>query len=298
MQGGASAVAVILGRRSQRALALRSAVKAFAAISLVWHLAGCGNAYETLALEPWKPAGTANVPREPHPGAARSKFTLTPLTAGDGAQIGPGSLVHARILGKILPGQPVPDTGPTRSVDEVWFWIGDASLFPDNARLVLGLGSADLRAAFIGARNGSRLSLAIETVGSEQVLRLPVKGFLLNFTEAVYLRTGIDTDYVTLTSRLQYEIDVLKVCSGALLQRRGVLKQWGYIPHLWADSESYPFAREGILEWAAIEARCGSPEEKARLEKGPAHRPGSGLLSMWPQSYRDAVSRGRVSTRD
>ena len=132
-------------------------------------------------------------------------------------------------------------------IDDVWFWIGVADLYFDKDRPALYLGSDELRAAFVGARSGSRLSLVLDPVPLSRGLRLPKKGFLLDYTKAYRTSAGADSEYVEFTPGREYEFNVITVCRGVLVQRQGVLKQWGYIPYLWVGSVDYPFAREGMI---------------------------------------------------
>lgn len=261
-------------------------------------LSACGDAYQSVQMGPWKPASSGAAPKASL-ASPPSRFQLTILEMGQGPEIGPGRLVHASVTGEVLP---PPEESPgryLRKIDDVWFWIGDADLYV-NADPILQLGTADLRAAFVGVREGSRLSLLLDParIGSE--LELPTRGFLLHFTKKYRETAGFDGDYVRFTKVARYELKILDVCSGTLLQKRAVLKQWGYIPHLWYDSPDYPFARKGILEWVAIEAKCPASNQEVRLEKGPAYRrPSLGTLDIsWPESYEKAMSRGRVSTME
>lgn len=246
-------------------------------------------------MGPWKPASSGAAPKGSL-AAPSSRFQLAVLEMGQGPVIGPGSLVHASVTGEVLPS---PGESPGRSfkkIDDVWFWIGVADLYED-ADSILRLGAADLRTAFVGAREGSRLSLLLDPARIGNELDLPTKGFLLHFTKKYRETAGFDGDYVRFTTTGRYELKILDVCHATLLQKRAVLKQWGYIPHLWYDSPDYPFAREGVLEWAAIEASCPSSNQNVRLEKGPAYRrPSAGTLDIsWPESYEKAMTRGRVS---
>ena len=256
-------------------------------------LCGCGDAYERVYLDKWAAAGSVGRPTDPY--IVRTKFRVTTLEPGRGAAIEPGSLVHARINGSL----PRANYAGARAetVDDVWFWIGNPEPYVKN-RPTISLGSGILRAALIGARAGARLSLVFDTsqVGAE--LHLPTKGFLLDHSEEVYFDTGVDGEYAKLTAWRDYEITILAVCRGRLLRRQGTLKQWGYILHVWAESPNYPFARDGPLIWGAVEGDCESPEQRVRLEKGPAYHPYSGSLTgSWPRSYARAVQTGRASEK-
>ncbi len=60
----------------------------------------------------------------------------------------------------------------------------------------------------------------------------------------------------------------------------------------WGDI-NYAFAREGVLEWVALEVQCDSPSETFMLEKGPAYSTvGTGTnLAGWQSSYERQVRR-------
>lgn len=260
-------------------------------------LCGCGNAFESLDMGDWKPGGSAVVPKNPK---STERPRLTVLDAGIGQEIKAGSLVHARVtLKQVLPGSDSRLETYIQKLPDVWFWLGDHSEIPGHVAYKWGelidLGDEELRATFVGVRSGSRVSVLLEGKPNYPGTQLPTHGFIFNGDSS-----GISIAYpgqsVQFSHRAEYEFTILDVCEGRLLYRRGTLRQWGYRPTLWVEHGSYPFAREGVLEWAAIEADCDSPND-LRVEMGPGYRVSSGtLVPIMQRDYRTASPRGKMLT--
>lgn len=266
-------------------------------------LPGC-EVYQRVEIEEWKPAGSARVPTSDS--ARPPEFRLKVLEAGGGAQIKAGSLVHASIDGRIIPSPDVIPGTYVRPIPDVWFWIGVPDLYVGDEGqdpapalpLRPRLGSDELRAAFVTLRSGSRVSVVVDPWDPTVVPRLPTHGVLLDYTRETYMQDGTDNDNVRFVKGVEYELTVREVCDGRLLQRKGVLRQWGYVPRLWAGGARYPFARRGVLRWVAIDAQCPGMK-RVRLEKGPAYDSHQGTLDgTWPLSYDKAARRPRFWTRD
>lgn len=257
-------------------------------------LSACGEVYQKAQLAPWKAAGSAVVPKSSEPESRRTSFKLQVQRQGQGLEVVGGSLVYARVGGTIAPSERLlPDSW--LEVPDVWFWVGSGQLERPGSRPILRLGSPDLRAAFVGAHEGAVLTLRVDPELRGGELALPTKGFLLDYTSKYRFTEGSDSEHANFRHTAEYKFTIVRVCPATLLQRQGILKQWGYIPHLWKEAPNYPFARQGRIEFAALEADCGG--ENIRLEKGPAHRTTEGTLTMgWAESYERAVAKGRVST--
>ncbi len=257
-------------------------------------LYGCGNAIENLSMDEWKPAGSAAVPKNPK-SPARPRLTL--LQDGQGREIKAGSLVHASV--KLKQTSPLHE----QKLPDVWFWLGDQSRIPGHVaykwRELIDLGDEELRAAFLGLRAGSRVSVTLEGTPYAPAAGLPTQGFSFNGDSAgVYSGYGGGPAPVRfgVGHTAKYEFMIVDVCAGRLYYRTGTLKQFGYIPHLWAESPDRPFAREGVLEWVAIEGDCDSPND-LRVEMGPAYRVLSGtLVPVLQRDYRTAPPRGKMQS--
>jgi hypothetical protein len=253
-------------------------------------LSGC-ELYQSVEIEEWKPAGTPAVLTDPHPDPDGPGVRLVVLEKGQGPEIKPGSLVHASVT----------------QVPDVRFWIGVSDLlFESEERLPgvapighrIGLGDPGLRAAFIGLRSGSRVSLTLDPERPTTGLELPKNGFLLGFTKEQRDRVGFDSDYVIFMRHVEYELTIGDVCDATLLHRRGLLRQWGYKGPAVGGLPSYPFARRGVLRWVALDANCPATNRKVRFEKGPSYVYEGTLDVVWPESYEKAARRRRFWTRD
>jgi hypothetical protein len=209
---------------------------------------------------------------------------------GKGTQISPGSLVQAKVTGRILPTRESVPGAYFGEFSDVWFWIGNAIHSRAEVLPILHLGSNGLRAAFIGIRVGSKVIVTFDSslIGDSWIL--PKGGFMLDNTKEHRFSAGADHDYERFSQTGEYEFTIVKVCPARLMQRQGRLKQWGWIRMVedLLTRKTKPFIREGTLEWAALEAECDSPRETVRFEKGPAYRRDGTLDVDWPESYESA----------
>jgi hypothetical protein len=275
-----------------------SLAKVIVAASVGAVLSACGNAYETLNVGEWESGGSAIVPEDLQ---SKAQLRVTILDVGQGPEIRAGSLVHARVAGKIIPG--VSEYVSIGKLSDVWFWLGDQRGIPGHEAYKWGelidLGSRRLRAAFVGARAGSRVSIVMERRLDYPATILPTRGFVMNYT-VLKASGAIDTRYgpekVVFHEGVEYEFTIMDVCQGRLLYRQATKKEWGYIPHVWAGSRKLPFEREGVLEWVAMEADCDSPKD-LRLEMGPGHRLSGTLASYLPPDHLVAPAKGKIATR-
>lgn len=277
--------------------ALRFFIRVCASTLLLWHLTGCGNAYESIHIEEWEPAG--EVTASPEAGAPLSPeaFRMTTVDRGQGREIRAGSLVQIRLsAGSGL----LKDAATLRPLQNAtaWLWTGNPPAA--GGRISSDFGFAQLRASLVGLRQGSRLSVFADPRRAGFILSLPARGFLLPFSyrpdwrqllPAGEAAASLDKEYTDLARKGDYEVEILRVCDGRLFQKRALLKQWGYVFN-WGDMD-YRFARQGVLEWLAIEADCEAPNEKIRFEKGPAYGIGSPgyretTLLRWQTSYEAA----------
>ena len=272
----------------------------FAALSAAALLAGCGNAYERLEVGEWRPAGEAIAPSIPKRETAPDVFRVSVLAPGSGRQVQAGSVVHLRITARSGSLRD-PQTLAALPNGEAWVWIGRAER-PDGARLV-DLGSALLRASIVGLHEGGTLAFYAKVTHIGRVV-LPRRGFLHAFTYKPNWRqlipsgshSSLDEEYVDVVGDGEYELQVLRVCEGRLSRKTATLRQWGLVFN-WGDAH-YKFAREGMLEWVAMDIDC-APGERIRFEKGPAHgiyTPGyrDNPLLGWQESYEAVMQPGRV----
>lgn len=267
-------------------------IKILIGLLLVCVLSGCFNAYERLYLGQWQSAGEWEAPGPFD--SKKEEFQTIRISLGDGSEIKPGSLVHIMVRNLTFPicgpsNTQYPCMPQKDSVHDLWFWVG-------REKIDRGLGSYNLRAAFIGVRESGVISVVVKHGVN---IGLPTRVFLLPYAllPGTTQYSQYDADYIDMGGNedRRYDIKILRVCEGKLMRKFAVLKQWGYKPHVWAGSPAYPFEREGKLEWMAVEAQCELPTEKIRFEKGPAYdlREGS-LDGDWPYSYKSAIENGRV----
>jgi len=251
-------------------------------------LAGCGNAYEKLELGAWQSVGSKELP----PGEKLLKRELLNMTIADtgrGRVVGPGSMVLIRV--EALTGHFLDEETkyPIRDV-EAWVWIGSIRLLRregigGNATRDMPLGSALLRELLVGLHEGGVISVS-RGASQLDVLQIPLRGFLLHFSLSFSGDGMEDSEYVSIAEKGEYKITIQKVCTGKPSHKKAIMRQWGYVFN-WGDMH-YRIAREGTLEWLAIDVDCDRGEQ-LRFEKGPSYGPftpgfDSPLLG-WKQSY-------------
>jgi hypothetical protein len=258
-------------------------------------LSACTELYQSLSVGPWTPIGIATMPVERSSDPSRTRFELKLRAEGSGSEIKPGMLVHATVTGHFAPSSAMSPNAPVGKIDDAWFWVGDARHVGEKQLSLLRFGSDALRAAFVGARSGARLYLVLDPKQPARTLALPKRGFLLDYIRAFEFTGGSDNDSVYFENTVEYEITVVAVCPGDVLQREGTLKQLGYVPNF-STRRNLPFAREGRLHWAAIEAQCDQGG-KVRMEKGPAYPFTGTLTTGWPESYDKASGRRIFGSR-
>lgn len=283
------------------ASAPRFSFRALAALTFICHLAACGNAYESLQIGEWEPAGEITIPAEPQVRPAPGIFRVTTLDPGEGRGIKAGSLVEIRLAAKSGLLKDAATLKPLQNAT-AWLWVGNA--LPGHRRIDFGF--APLRASLVGLRQGARVSVFADPKKIGFVLLLPTRAFLQPFSYKPTWKqsgpggdaaTSLDREYTELASEGNYEVEILRVCDGRLFRLQALLKQWGFVFN-WGDMD-YEFSRQGVLEWLAIEADCESPNEKIRFEKGPAYGIGSPgyperRLLWWQASYEEAVRKSPV----
>ena len=280
---------VITASSPSMASGLRFFFRACASMLLLWHLTGCGNAYENIEIGEWESAG--EVTASPEVPLSPEVFRMAVMDRGRGREIRAGSLVQIRLAA----GSGLLKDAATRKPLQnatAWLWIGKVPA--DGARKIGDFGLAQLRAAMVGLGQGARLSVFADPQRAGLVLSVPARGFLLPFAyrPAGEAADSLDTEYIELAGKGDYAVEIVRVCVGRLLRKEALLRQWGYVFN-WGGDTHHQFARQGVLEWLAIEADCEEPNEKVRLEKGPAYgigTPGyreSPLLS-WQASYEAA----------
>jgi len=265
---------------------LRFFFRTCASTLLLWHLSACGNAYESIDIGEWKPA--SELTASPEVPLSPEVFRMAVTDRGRGREIRTGSLAQIRLAA----GSGLLKDAATRQPLQnatAWLWIGNVPA--DGQRTIGDFGLAQLRAAMVGLGQGARLSVSADPQRSGFVLLVPARGFLLPFAyrSAGEAADSLDKEYFELAGKGDYEVEIVRVCVGRLLRKEALLRQWGYVFNWGADTH-HQFARQGVLEWLAIEADCEAPNEKVRLEKGPAHGIGTpgyreNPLLSWQKSY-------------
>jgi hypothetical protein len=273
---------------------LRFFFRACASTLLLWHLTGCGNAHESIQVEEWEPAGEVTASPEVGAPLPPELFRMTTVDRGRGREIRAGSLVQIRLAAGSGLLKDAATLQPLQNAT-AWLWIGNAPA--PGERKIGDFGFAQLRASLVGLRQGARISVFADAQRAGVILSLPTRGFLLPFSYKPNWRqllpsgdaaASLDKEYTELARKGDYQVEILRVCDGRLFRKQALLKQWGYVFN-WGDM-NYKFARQGVLEWLAIEADCEAPNEKVRFEKGPAYGIGSpgyreNTLLTWQASY-------------
>lgn len=272
------------------------------ALFLCLLVAGCGNAVESFVVGQWARARIA-APTKP---AHSWPYTVSITAPGSGRVVGDGDVVQVRLRmqsGSLTEGRRMPSGSlrdasklePVRDA-QIWLWAGDSLI---DHRFV-NVGHPTLRAALPGLREGARLSLRTHGKSSYDNLRLPTHGFTLHYAYwpdwrqrapggAVVMST--DYEYVELGWESTSDLEIVRICKPRWSVRSALLKQWGQMVN-WGDI-SYAFARQGVLEWVALEAQCDGPEETLLLKEAVQYsKRGTGTnLSGWEGSYERQVHR-------
>ncbi len=247
-------------------------------------LAGCGNAYESLSIGPWREAGVALPPvSEP-----KANLIVTQIAPGTGRIVAPGDLVRIRVA---------PKNGRLTSFEvnylnlpatyDVWLWTGREPPTANYSEFMSwgSLGSARLRASLIGKALHERLEITLHPE-TQTVVDIPLNGFTVQHF-SVLQQSENPWPEVHLERGKQVEIEILDACPGRLYRRSATLRQVGYIPGMFGSN--FDTFRTDTLHWSALEGDCGGATNSVRLEIGPLHYDIGGQtpsLYNWRRSYR------------
>jgi hypothetical protein len=264
-------------------------------VSLGFGLAGCDR--ESLEVYRWEQAGLDAAPVSNIRGEAR----IVQISEGTGPEIRAGDLVRIRVT-VIVSGYLAHQSAPAIA----WVWTGrEPESRDDRMRSAWGdMGSPRFRKSLIGRRVGEHFMYELgDSDGGQD--SIPLHGFEASNSYALTDTNGRPTGMrkwprVVVGERLAARatgarVEVLAACEARLFRRIAVMRQRGTIINMF--EMYYGSEREGTLRWSALEANCGPPLGKVRLEVGPLFyyrgREDYSLFN-WSDSYRRLRPDDRV----